>query len=300
MAGSQSANWFFEAAIEAVASWSRHANLSAKITLTISDGRGPQKMPEFCTAEHDGHVLVITMNRPERMNALHSPAHFELDQIFNDFENDPDLWVAILTGAGERAFSAGNDLRWQAEGGTRDRPATGFGGLTERFDRSKPLIAAVNGVAMGGGFELALACDVIIAAENAVFALPEPKVGLAALAGGLHRLPRMMPLKRAMGMILTGRHVPASEGMDLGFITELAPAGQALQAARDFADQIMACSPVSIRTSLDVVRRGLQHSDLQTAMTTRYDSVETLWHSEDVVEGPLAFSEKRKPNWTGR
>ncbi|MEC8792955.1 MAG: enoyl-CoA hydratase-related protein, partial [Pseudomonadota bacterium] len=180
-------------------------------------------MPEFCTAERDGHVLTITINRPERMNALHSPAHYEMDALFNEFESDPDLWVAILTGAGERAFSAGNDLRWQAEGGTRDRPASGFGGLTSRFDRTKPLIAAVNGVAMGGGFEMALACDVIIAAENARFALPEPRVGLAALAGGLHRLPRMIPLKRAMGMILTGRHVPAPEGMELGFVTELVP-----------------------------------------------------------------------------
>jgi crotonobetainyl-CoA hydratase len=257
-------------------------------------------MPKFCTAERDGHVLVVTMNRPERMNALHSPAHFELDKIFNDFESDPDLWVAILTGAGDRAFSAGNDLKWQAEGGTKDRPKSGFGGLTERFDRSKPLIAAVNGVAMGGGFELALACDVIIAAENATFALPEPKVGLAALAGGLHRLPRMIPLKRAMGMILTGRHVPASEGMDIGFVTQLVAAGDALKGAQDFAAQIMACSPVSIRTSLDVVRRGLQHSDLQAAMTTHYDSVETLRNSEDMIEGPLAFSEKRQPNWKGR
>ena len=189
-------------------------------------------MPEFCTAERDGHVLTITINRPERMNALHSPAHYEMDALFNEFESDPDLWVAILTGAGERAFSAGNDLRWQAEGGTRDRPASGFGGLTSRFNRTKPLIAAVNGVAMGGGFEMALACDIIIAAENARFALPEPRVGLAALAGGLHRLPRMIPLKRAMGMILTGRHVPAPEGMELGFVTELVPEGEALSAAR--------------------------------------------------------------------
>ncbi|MED5338520.1 MAG: enoyl-CoA hydratase-related protein [Pseudomonadota bacterium] len=257
-------------------------------------------MPEFCTAERDGHVLTITINRPERMNALHSPAHYEMDALLNEFESDPDLWVAILTGAGERAFSAGNDLRWQAEGGTRDRPASGFGGLTSRFDRTKPLIAAVNGVAMGGGFEMALACDVIIAAENARFALPEPRVGLAALAGGLHRLPRMIPLKRAMGMILTGRHVPAPEGMELGFVTELVPEGEALSAAKAFADQIMEGSPVSIRTSLDVVKRGLAYSELSDAMRMPYDSVTTLWNSEDVIEGPKAFSEKRKPNWKGR
>ena len=106
-------------------------------------------MPEFFNADRDGHVLTITLNRPERMNALHSPAHFELHEIFNEFENDPELWVGILTGAGDRAFSAGNDLRWQAEGGSREKPSSGFGGITERFERSKPMIAAVNGVAMG-------------------------------------------------------------------------------------------------------------------------------------------------------
>jgi enoyl-CoA hydratase/carnithine racemase len=257
-------------------------------------------MPEFYTAERTGHVLTVTLNRPERMNALHSPAHFELDAIFNEFEADPDLWVGILTGAGDRAFSAGNDLRWQAEGGVRDKPKTGFGGITERFDRTKPLIAAVNGVAMGGGFELALACDVIIAAENARFALPEPKVGLAALAGGLHRLPRAIPVKRAMGMILTARHVPAAEGYELGFVTELVAEGEAVNAAKAFAAQIEECSPVSIRTSLDVVRRGLEYADVQDAMKMSYDSVKTLWGSEDMIEGPLAFSEKRKPNWKGK
>ena len=118
------------------------------------------------------------------------------------------------------------------------------------------MIAAVNGVAMGGGFELALACDVIIAAENARFALPEPRVGLAALAGGLHRLPRAIPQKKAMGMILTGRHVPAVEGLEIGFVTELVAEGEVLNAAKRFAAEIEKCSPVSIRTGLDVVRRG--------------------------------------------
>ena len=133
---------------------------------------------------------------------------------------DPNLWVAIITGAGDRAFSAGNDLRYQAEGAARPH-APGLRGLTSRFNMSKPVIAAVNGVAMGGGFEIALACDIILASKTARFALPEPKVGLAALAGGLHRLPRQIGTKAAMGMILTGRHVPAEEGLQLGFVNEV-------------------------------------------------------------------------------
>jgi enoyl-CoA hydratase/carnithine racemase len=257
-------------------------------------------MSEYCTTERHGHVFVVTLNRPERMNALHSPAHFELDQLWNEFEADPDLWVGILTGAGERAFSAGNDLKFQAEGGSKDKPASGFGGITARFERSKPIIAAVNGVAMGGGFELALACDVIIAARNARFALPEPRVGLAALAGGLHRLPRAIGEKQAMGMILTGRHVPAAEGYQLGFVTSLVDEGEAMSEAMSFAAQIEECSPVSIRTSLDVVRKGLDHASIAHAMQTEYESVRTLYASEDLVEGPLAFAEKRKPNWKGR
>jgi len=135
---------------------------------------------EFITVARDGPVTTVTLNRPEVMNALHSPAHFELHEAFDAFAADAEQWVAIITGAGERAFSAGNDLKHQAGGGEMSRAPTGFAGLTSRFDLTKPLIAAVNGVAMGGGFEIALACDLIIASEKAVFALPEPKVGLGA------------------------------------------------------------------------------------------------------------------------
>ena len=192
---------------------------------------------EHCTVAKDGHVLTITINRPDRMNALHPPANAELAQAFDDFAAEPDLWVAILTGAGDRAFSAGNDLRYQAEGNAVTVPASGFAGITSRYDLDKPVIAAVNGVAMGGGFEIALACDIIIASDNATFALPEPKVGLAALAGGLHRLPRQIGLKRAMGMILTGRSVPAAEGKELGFVHQVVPAAELAAAAPDRAHQ---------------------------------------------------------------
>ena len=155
----------------------------------------------------------------------------------------------IVTGAGERAFSAGNDLKRQAGGGEMRSPPSGFAGLTSRFDLAKPLIAAVNGVAMGGGFEIALACDLIIASEIAVFALPEPRVGLAALAGGLHRLPRAIGMKRAMGMILTGRRVGAVKGTELGFVNEVVAPGDLMAAAPALGPQIGEASPMSVRAS---------------------------------------------------
>src|SRR5271167_1277413 len=166
---------------------------------------------QFCTVQDQGRLRIVTLNRPEVLNALHADANDELAAVWDEFAARPDLWVGIITGAGERAFSAGNDLKVQAAGRRGPRPKTGFAGITHRFDLDKPLIAAVGGVAMGGGFETALACDIIIAAENAVFALPEPRVGLIAGGGGVHRLPRTIPIKKAMGMILTGRRVGARE-----------------------------------------------------------------------------------------
>ena len=256
-------------------------------------------MPEFCSIESDDHVFVVTLERPERLNALHPPANAELGEVFDRFAADDDAWVAIITGRG-RGFCAGNDLRYQAEGGERVPMPRGFGGLTSRFDLTKPVIAAVNGVAMGGGFEIALACDLIIAADTATFALPEPKVGLAALAGGLNRLPRQIGVKRALGMILTGRHVPAREGLELGFVNDVVPADQLMEAAHRWARQICECAPLSIRASKDVVYRSLSTASLEESMRAQYDSVKAMVQSEDFIEGPKAFAEKRKPNWKGR
>ncbi len=257
-------------------------------------------MPEFCSVEKDGHLTIVTIERPERMNALHPAANAELGAVFDEFAADNNAWVAIITGRGDRAFSAGNDLRHQAEGGKRVPTPRGFGGLTSRFDLTKPVIAAVNGVAMGGGFEIALACDLIIASDNALFALPEPRVGLAALAGGLQRLPRQIGTKQALGMILTGRRVGAAEGQKLGFVNEVVPQAELMAAAKRWAREICECSPLSIRASKDVVYRGLDIADLNDAMTRSYDSVRALVGSEDFVEGPKAFAEKRPPNWKGR
>jgi crotonobetainyl-CoA hydratase len=257
---------------------------------------------QYVVVEKDGPITIVTLNRPEVMNALHSDAHFELDEVFNDFAADDSQWVGIVTGAGERAFSAGNDLKHQAGGGKMGSPPSGFAGLTSRFDLTKPLIAAVNGVAMGGGFETALACDLIVASEAAIFALPEPRVGLAALAGGLHRLPRAIGLKRAMGMILTGRRVSAQEGLELGFVNEVVAPADLMTAAKRWAALIAECSPMSIRASKQAVLSGLDEPSLEAALKgqNRYPAVAALYSSADFKEGPLAFSQRRPPQWTGR
>ena len=163
------------------------------------------------------------------------------------------------------------------------------------------MIAAVNGVAMGGGFEIALACDIIVASDKATFALPEPKVGLAAGSGGMQRLSRMIPLKKAMGMLLTGRHVSAQEGFELGFVTEVVPNHELMNAARRWARDILACSPMSVRATKQVVMRSLDTPALETAMhNLDYPAFVAMTRSEDTVEGPRAFAEKRKPDWKGR
>jgi enoyl-CoA hydratase/carnithine racemase len=258
-------------------------------------------MLEYCRVERDGRLLLVTLDRPEVLNALHPPANHELEKVFDEFCADSDLWLAIVTGAGDRAFCAGNDLKYQAAlGAAVELPPTGFGGLTARFDNPKPVIAAVNGLAMGGGFEIALACDIIVAAESAVFSLPEPLVGMAALAGGIHRLPRQIGLKPAMGMLLTGRRVSAEEGRALGFVNEVVPASEVMTAARRWAEQILECAPLSVRGSKQAALQGLDKDSLEEAMATHYEVLGAMLKSEDYTEGPRAFAEKRKPDWKGR
>ena len=253
--------------------------------------------------EKKGHIAYITINRPEVMNALHYDANVELGEIFNDFKQDDESWVAIFTGAGERAFSAGNDLKATAAATARgeklsDKPVI-FGGITSGFECYKPIIAAVNGFALGGGFELALACDIIVAAEHARFGLPEPRVGLIAAAGGMHRLPAQIPLKLAMGMMLTGKQITAQEAYRFGLVNEVVPGTEIMAVAERWANEILECSPVSVRLTKEAVYAGLTYS-VEEAMKLDKPRLKRLLESEDFVEGPKAFSEKRKPQWTGR
>lgn len=264
-----------------------------------------QLVRRYCKVEREGALTIVTINRPDSLNALHPDANAELAEVFDDFASDPGQWVAIITGAGGRAFCSGNDLKFTATAMARGAsilpPLMGFAGLTGRFDRNKPVIAAVNGVAMGGGFEIALACDLIIAADNAVFALPEPKVGLAALAGGLLRLPTQIGLKQAMGMILTGRKVSAAEGLRLGFVNQVTSADALMDEARRWAAEILVCSPMSIRASMEIVHKGAEEASLAAAHArqNKYPAVRALFKSDDVREGPLAFAQKRAPAWKG-
>ncbi len=254
---------------------------------------------EFLQVETHGHVLLVTIDRPEVMNAIHPPASHEMAEVFDAFTADPELWVAVLTGAGERAFSAGNDLKHQAMGGDMSLPPSGFGGITMRFDCSKPIIAAVNGIALGGGFEIALACDIIVAARRARFGLPEPKVGMAALMGGMHRLPRQIGLKNAMALMLTGRHIDADEAYRLGLAQEVTDDDQVVGRALAWADEICQCAPLSVRATKQAAMGGLDRP-LEEAMSMRFEALHDMFKSEDFIEGPLAFAQKRKPEWKGR
>jgi enoyl-CoA hydratase/carnithine racemase len=258
----------------------------------------------FATYEKRGRIAYITLNRPDVMNALHLEAHLELAEIWEDFRDDPDVWVAILTGAGERAFCAGNDLKVTAQrtadgGDIQGDARPPFGRITRDFDCPKPMIAAVNGVAVGGGLELALACDIIIASDLARFGLPEPRVGLFAGAGGEHRLARQVPFKLAMGLLLTGRIFGAGEAHRIGLVNEVVPHADLTGAAERWAAEILECSPLSLQLTKEAALDGLQHS-VDDALARDHDRLQRLLASADFVEGPRAFAEKRRPQWTGR
>jgi acetyl-CoA C-acetyltransferase len=278
--------------------------------VTISAARAAELFPvqlpmlrgdyEFVRVNRDGRLLEITINRPEARNSLHPPAHEELTKIFDAYFADPELWVAIIIGAGEKSFCAGNDLLYSASGKPMYVPLTGFGGLTSRRDMHKPVIAAVNGFAMGGGFEIALACHLVVADDTAQFALSEVRVGLIAGAGGAVRLPRAIPAKVATELILTGRRIDAHEASRLGVVNRVVPGGTALAGARALAGEIMAGSPTSVRLSLKLMEDTQGIADTVDAVTAPSDAIDELMVSADAMEGMTAFALKRAPNWRNR
>lgn len=256
---------------------------------------------ESILVERVDAVTVVTINRPAVCNALDAAAQLELEHAFDVFEHEPGQRVAIITGAGDKAFCAGYDLKQPpTESGLPTLPKTGFAGLTSRVSLNKPVIAAVNGLAFGGGFEAALACDILLASKNASFALPEVRIGWAALAGGLHRLPREIGLKQAMGMLLTGRRVGAEEGVALGFVNEVVES-DVLSAARRLARDIDSCGPLAVRATKEAVLRGLS-LPVQSAIDSSWDcrSVRDMLQSDDAIEGVRAFKERRSPRWLGK
>lgn len=246
-------------------------------------------------------VRTVTLNRPEVLNSINAQMHDELEEAFNQYAAAPDEHICVVTGSG-RAFCAGTDLKAAVAEGRKPYPAHGYAGLVERFDCPKPFIAAVNGLALGGGFELALACDLIIAGESASFGLPEPLVGAVALGGGLHRLARAVPIKQAMGMILASRRVSAREGLAQGFVTDVAADAELDTLVAAWCSDIARASPVSIRASKALVQMGLGQPDVAGALAQqRQDPAFLEWmNSADAREGPTAFAEKRKPQWIGR
>ncbi|MBP2367745.1 acetyl-CoA acetyltransferase [Pseudonocardia parietis] len=255
---------------------------------------------EHVLVRRDGHLLEVTINRPQARNSLHPAANDELDEIFDAYFADPDLWVAILTGAGDKAFSAGNDLVYSASGKPMWVPKNGFAGLTGRRDMTKPVIAAVNGFAMGGGCEIALACHLVVADDTATFALSEVKVGLVAGAGGLVRLPRTVPPTVATEMILTGRRITAAEAREYGLANRVVAAGTALEGARVLAAEILDGSPTSVRVSLQIMNETAGIADTVDAATHPSSALDDLLLSEDSVEGVTAFAQKRRPVWRNR
>jgi len=251
----------------------------------------------------NGRVLEVTLDRP-KANAIDTVTSRRMGEVFQNFRDDPDLGVAIVTGGGEKFFSAGWDLKAAADGEAADSDwgVGGFGGLQELPDLNKPVIAAVNGMAVGGGFEVAISADLIVAAGHARFALPEINVGILADAATV-KLPRRIPYHVAMDLLLTGRWMDADEALRWGLVNEVVPADNLMTRAREIASLLADGPPLVFAAIKDVMRRTA-HLPVQDAFdkvtSLEYDTVRTLYRSDDMLEGAKAFAEKRTPVWTGK
>jgi len=249
--------------------------------------------------EQKGAITWITLNRPHAMNAVTPDMQQALQVAFDGFAADDTQHIAVLIGAGDKAFCAGSDLK---TGPYEPYPKNGYAGLAERFDLHKPVIAAVNGFVLGGGFEIALACDLIIATETATFSLPEPLIGAVALGGGLHRLTRQIGLKQAMGLILTSKRIDVHEAHRLGLINEITTQDNLVATVERWCADILKGAPAAVRASKATSYQGLSEASLEDALANQkhYPAFKAWQNSEDVQEGLKSFAEKRAPKWTGR
>jgi crotonobetainyl-CoA hydratase len=252
--------------------------------------------------ERRGRVLEITIDRP-KANAIDSATSRRMGEVFASFRDEPELSVAIVTGAGDRFFSAGWDMKAAAKGDSEDWGQGGFAGLTEMWDLDKPVIAAVNGYAAGGGFELALACDLIVASTSASFFVPEVHLGFVADAGGIFRLPKRLPRALAMELLLTGRRMPAEEAARWGLVNRVVEPEELLSAARELAGEIAEAAPLAVRATKAIVDATHELDEQQGYGAIRGGHVpayQRALESEDAQEGPRAFTEGRDPIWRGR
>ena len=251
--------------------------------------------------EITGSVARVTLNRPDRLNAVDSATERALAEIWSGIAGNPEVRCVVLTGAGNRAFSAGADMKEDGPEGLAYWAGTGthgFGGIALGGRLSVPVIARVNGLALGGGFEMVLGCDLAIAAESATFGLPEPRVGRLPL-DGMVTLPRLLPRARAMGILLTGRRIGASEALEFGLVNEVVPDDGLDGAVDAWTEEIRSCAPLSLAA---IKRSACDTAHLTTAQArkTCLDSLTAALQSEDAREGVRAFREKRAPVWTGR
>jgi crotonobetainyl-CoA hydratase len=256
-------------------------------------------MTDHISTERRGPALWITIERPEVRNALNPKAHTELSAAFDRFADDDTLWVAVLTGRGDKAFCVGSDLKHRVEAGSNQTPATGFAGICERYDLDKPVIAAINGDALGGGLETVLACDLAVAVDTARLGLPEPRVGLCA-HGGLHRLMRHLPAKSASRLALTGKLFTATEGKAMHLVNEVVPREGFAAAVNSLVEEVLACAPLAVRATKQMMQRGLSAPDVEAAFALDYPAYDRMLASEDAREGPAAFAAKRTPVWRGQ